>query len=278
MKEKNFRMAVRAYENALKENPDLPAQTKLNLGHAYYELGKNRQAQKNYIAALTNLQSPSLKSNACLQLGNLFVKEKNYKTALEWYQKSLLNQADNKKARINYELAWNLNKRKEEEEKKKNSAGNPEQDKKQNQENNNANQTKKDSGKPQPGRDQKGRDGESEKEENQKNSNKGKEQSSSNQEKENEKDKEEPKGKNEGKQTEENEDDGGKESKKKTKESNSDDPESYRLDRQKLRESGLNEEQAKNMLKAMRQSEVKYLQQRRFQGNNKPTGKTGPRW
>ena len=65
---------------------------------------------------------------------------------------------------------------------------------------------------------------------------------------------------------------------KKTSESDSQDPEAYRMDKKKLRESGLNEEQAKNMLKAMRQSEIKYLQQRQFRGKNNQKVNSGPRW
>jgi hypothetical protein len=81
-----------------------------------------------------------------------------------------------------------------------------------------------------------------------------------------------------GKEKEENPDQQGKDSQKKNQESSADDPDSYRMDKQKLRESGLNEEQAKNMLQAMRQNEVKYLQQRRFKGKGNARGKSGPRW
>ena len=80
MKDKDFRTAAKSYEEALKEEPELPAQTRLNLGHAYYHLGNKALAQKNYLAALASMNSPALKSNACLQMGNLFSKEKNYKT------------------------------------------------------------------------------------------------------------------------------------------------------------------------------------------------------
>jgi tetratricopeptide (TPR) repeat protein len=279
MKEKNYRSAVSAYEEALKENPNLPAQTKLNLGHAYYETGQNRLAQKNYLAALNGLSSPSQKSNACLQLGNLFVKEKNYKTALEWFQKSLLQSPENKIARQNFELAWHQNKKKEEEEQKKNPERNQNQDKNNSQQK----QDKQDNRQNKPDQNQ---SGQGKNTESQQNPNK-----PGNQKREQDNQKEDPKNpdskkpepkkpeeEKQGESKEEEKDEGGKESRKKTDESNSEDPDAFRLDRQKLKESGLNEEQAKNMLQAMRQNEVKYLQQRRFKGKGNARGKSGPRW
>ena len=292
MKEKDFRLAARSYEDALKEDPDLPAETKLNLGHAYFQLGNKALAQKNYQAALAGLNSEELKSAACLQIGNLFTREKNYKTALEWFQKSLIYQPENRKARLNYELAWKLNRKKEEEKEKqqpeKNQAkedsrnqqskGSPEQENKNEEnksqqentqakgQNRDQNQNKKDENRNAEERKQnaKGKDGREE------NSNKeGQEQKTGEQ-----KDADEPTGK----KGEENPDENGRDSKKQTRESNQEDPDSYRMDKQKLRESGLSEEQARNMLQAMRQSEVKYLQQRRFKGKNSSRDKSGPRW
>lgn len=266
MKEKKFRQAIKSYEEALKENPELPAQVKLNLGHAYYETGQNRQAQKYYLASMPGLTSPSEKANACLQLGNLFVREKDYKSALDWFQKSLLQQPDNRIARKNFELAWHLNKKKEEEEKKKNPERNQD-----NQQQNNQNQKKEDPGQNKSGQNQtgNGKDGATKPNQNQQSKKNGEEKS---------KDSKKQEEKRGGEEKEEEKDLNGQNSKKKTNESNAEDPESYRVDRQKLRESGLNEEQAKNMLQAMRQSEVKYLQQRRFKGKNGSKSKSGPRW
>ena len=62
------------------------------------------------------------------------------------------------------------------------------------------------------------------------------------------------------------------------KDSNMEDPEAYRMDRKKLQEAGLSEEQAKNMLQAMRQNEVKYLQQKRFKSKSAGNNKSVPRW
>ena len=277
MKEKNYRSAIRAYEDALKENPNLPAQTRLNLGHAYYETGQNRLAQKNYLAALNGLSSPVQKSNACLQLGNLFVKEKNYKTSLDWFQKSLLQSPENKIARRNFELAWHQNKKKEEEEQKKNPERNRNQDKDKSQ----SNQNKQENGQNNQNQTSQGKNSNSQQNPDKPGNQKGEQEEQKEEANKPDSKKTESKKTEEEKQgesKEEEKDENGKESRKKTDESNSEDPDAFRLDRQKLKESGLNEEQAKNMLQAMRQNEVKYLQQRRFKGKSNAKGNSGPRW
>jgi hypothetical protein len=279
MKEKSFRIASKTYEEALKENPDLPAQTRLNLAHAYFESGQNRLAQKNYLSSLNGLSSVAQKSNACLQLGNLSIKEKDYKSALNWYQKSLLHQPDNTTARRNFEMAWKLNKQKEEENEKEKKNPNPERnsgnENQQNQQQKDQNQGKSEPEQNKSNQNQNGKGRDSNQQQNQKSE--GKERT---------KDKEESKKPETGKRGEEKQEEGkeeekdeeGKESRKKTNESREEDPDSYRMDKKKLKESGLNEEQAKNMLKAMRQSEVKYLQQRQFKGKTNTKSGSGPRW
>jgi hypothetical protein len=57
-----------------------------------------------------------------------------------------------------------------------------------------------------------------------------------------------------------------------------DDPEAQRMDRKKLQEAGLSETQARNLLQAMRQNEVKYLQQRRYKSQKGGSDKDRPKW
>ncbi len=277
MKEGDFKTAEKSYQSAIKEKSELPSQVFLNLAHAAFELGKKAAAKKNYLSVLAGSGPAQQKSNACLQLGNLSAQEKNYPEALEWYKKSLLLDPENQKARKNYELAWKLKKQKEEEENKQN------QDKQQNQENQNNPENKS-----------------SETNSTQKQSNRGKDPKTENKDQENKKEKEQGKGngdKNNGKDAQQQKDalnqksdepgkDGeqsnpeneGDLSKNKTTQSNFNEPDAYRVDKQKLRESGLSEEQARNMLQAMRQSEIKYLQQRKFRGKNNSPGYSGQRW
>lgn len=294
MKKKDFSSAIRAYESAFKENPGIPAQAHLNLGSAYYQTGKFSKAMKSYLAAAGLLNNPEQKSQAYLQIGNIYAARKDYKSALDWYKRSLKTQPENKMARFNYELAYRLQKQQEEQENKNNPekqpAQNPrEQDqKKQEQKEKQGNQGQegqdKNQGKPgDQNKDNKnnpgnapGNDAQSNQKQSQKGSKPGGDEGK---EAENAIAKEGEKQK--GKAKEEQEDQAGKDdSKTKGKEeTDASDPNAIRLDKEKLQESGLSEDQARALLEAMRQSEVKYLQQRRFKsrkGGNSDSGK--PRW
>lgn len=276
MKERDFQTAVKSYEAALKEKTDLPSQVYLNLGNAFYELGKKEAARKNYQSVLSSSGPQPQKSIACLQLGNLAAREANYTEALEWYKKSLLFNPENQKARNNFELAWKLKKQEEEEEKKQ----------KENQPDTQENQqqSEQEGG---TGSDQdrkaaeRGNNAEKQKqgEKKEKSQGKGSESEPKGKQGSEQKDAQQQERDKAGKDGEqENPDNGENKSKNKTTESNPEDLDSYRVDKNKLRETGLNEEQARNMLQAMRESEVKYLQQRRFKGKNSAEGKSGRRW
>ena len=277
MKARDFKTAIDCYEKALVENPELPGQIYLNLGHAYFQVKNEKKAQKNYLTAAANIPSTSLKSIAFGQVGNIFFGNKNYKEAMDWYKKSLKTNPTNSNARFNYELAYKLNKQKEEEEKKKN----PEQKQSPEKEK----QNPRDEKKPKPGESKeqqqqpKSEEKQSGKEEKQKGPQPGSKQPENKPgqqkpgEKTSESDSKQEKGE-EKKPDENGEDEGAK----KDKETNMDDPEAQRMDRKKLQEAGLSEIQARNLLQAMRQNEVKYLQQRRFKSQKGGSDKDRPKW
>jgi len=280
MKKKDFKSAIDAYEKAFKESPDLPAQANLNLAHAYLQSRDYRQAQKNYLIAAGNLTSPSLISLAYQQIGNIYSAQKDYKTAMEWYKKSLKTQPENSSARYNYELAYKLNQKKEEEDKKRNPQKDPKKEPQQQnkkEEKSQKESSKKDSkedsqpeNKKQQEKDQPKKGSPEDKNKELKNSKEGKEQPGENSS-------ETGKKQEDGK--EEKPDPEGKDkSAQKNQETNMDDPEAQRMDKKKLLEAGLTEDQAKNLLQAMRQNEVKYLQQRRFKSTKGGRDKDKPRW
>jgi len=292
-KKGDFKTAIQAYESALKESSEVPAQANMNLGSAYFQTKDFPKAQKNYQTAASSLNSPGLKSVAYQQIGNIFSEQKDYKSALDWYKKSLKTNPANESARFNYELAYKLNKKKEEEEKKEN----PEKDKKQNPENKQdqkdqkdqkQDQKKEDKGK--EGKDKDGKDKDQKGKEDEKNGQKpgeqqkgkgpdskdGKDPKKGDDANAPETDKESAVGKE--KNQEEKDKDGKEESKNKKDESNVDDPNAIRVDKKKLQETGLSEEQAKSLLEAMKQSEVKYLQQRRFKSPKGGADKSKQRW
>ena len=277
MKSRDFKTAIDSYEKALAETPDLPGQIYMNLGNAYLQAKNEKKAQKNYLTAAANIPSTSLKSIAFQQVGNISFGKRNYKDAMEWYKKSLKTNPTNSSARFNYELAYKLNKKKEEEEKKKNPDQNPSQEKdKQNpreEKKQNSGEPKDQQQQPKPEEKQQGKE---EKQKGPKPSNKQQENKPGQQqpgEKTSESDSRQEKGQ-EKKPDEKGEDEGAK----KDKETNMEDPEAQRMDRKKLQEAGLSEMQARNLLQAMRQNEVKYLQQRRYKSQKGGSDKDKPKW
>ncbi len=289
MKKKDFASAIDSYEKAIKEFPGIPAQANLNLGHAYFQKKDYRLAQKNYLAAAANLTSTTLVSQAYQQIGNIFSEQHDYKQAMEWYKKSLKTQPENNSARFNYELAYKLNQKKEEKENKENKQ-NPEkkttpekkdkqdssQEKKQGQKEDSQQKGDKKDQKQENGKDkQDPKSGSSENKKKGQEADKGSRQQDQEQPGES---KSEADKKQEGGQEEKPDPDGKDKSQKKNKESNMDDPEAVRMDKKKLQEAGLTEEQAKSLLQAMRQNEVKYLQQRRFKSSKGGSDKDKPKW
>lgn len=283
MKEKNFQEAAKAWEEALREKSDLPAQVKLNLGHAYYASGRWKLAEKNYQNALAALNSPAQKSVACQQIGNLFSRNKDYKSALDWYQKSLLHDPENRSARLNFELAWKLRKQQETEEKKQaeqQKQQNPEkQENPQKQNNNDQIQQPQSSGSDKKDGKDAAKIEQKEGEKGDKNKGGGnRDEQQKKKDGQQQKDSQEQQSDQQGKGGEKSAAQEGEDSKEKNSNADADDANAMRMDKKKLRESGLTEEQARNMLEAMRQSEVKYLQQRRFRGKNSGSGSNGRRW
>ncbi len=282
MKKKDFKTAIQSYEEALKESPDIPAQANMNLGHAYYQTGDFKKAQKNYLSAATNLNSSSLKSLAYQQIGNIYSSQKNYQAAAEWYKKSLKTNPENESARFNYELAYKLNRKQEENQNRQNPDKKDQNKKDQDQNKEKQNQKNpQDKNQGDKGQDQKSSEKENKEDPKQgtpQNKKQGPQQGNKPGQEQPGESKSESDKKQEGAK-EENPDESGKDkSAKKNQESNMDDPDAQRMDRKKLQEAGLTEEQAKSLLQAMRQNEVKYLQQRRFKSQKGGADKQGPKW
>ena len=283
-KSKDYRTAIRSYEDALRERSDLPPQTQLNLGNAYFLSKQFEKAQKNYLAASAATASPAIKSIAYQQIGNIFSESKDYKVAMDWYKKSLKSNPENTGARFNYELAYKLN-QKAEEEKKQNQQQNPEKDKQDQKKQDKQEQQKQDQqkgGNGKEGKDkenEKGKDqpGQDKKEQQKKGGKDGQDQNKPGNQGDETVDKDKPNKDGKNNADEQEAKDGKEKSAKKGQESDELDPNAVRVDKKKLMETGLSEEQAKSLLQAMRQSEVKYLQQRRF-GSKKGGSSGRVRW
>ncbi len=277
LKKKDYRLAIRSYESALKENPDLPAQVRLNLAHACYQDNRPEAARNHYLAAAATLSNPAQRSVAFQQIGNLYARKKDYPTALEWYRKSLLTQPSNEAARFNYELTLKLSRqggpdkkqpspqesksgpKKDQPSPRENPKQNPEQGKKPGSEN--GREEEKEKSGPNQGKGPQG------KEQDKKPGNRqpGEEQGTA--------DEKQKDGREETPDPE-----GDQDSRNRNRQSNMEDPDAVRMDRKKLQEAGLTEDQARTLLQAMRQSEVKYLQQLRLKSQKGGRNRNTPRW
>lgn len=275
-KAKAYKSAISAYENALKETPELPGQLHMNLGHAYYQIKSWEQAQKHYQTAAAKLNAPVLKSQSFQQIGNILFKQQDYAQALEWYKKSLKTNPANAEARFNYELAYKKAKEKEKQEPQKKNQE-PQQDKqvgKDNKQNPEQKPENPDSQNQNPPSDDK--NAQEDKPQNKPGKQKdkgGKSDSSDEQDAQEGEDQKDKNGK-----SEKADEQGKEQSEQKKQEAQAEDADAVRIDRKKLMESGLTVEQAKTLLNAMKQSEVKYLQQRRFKSPKGKKSSEGPRW
>ncbi|TRX23849.1 BatC protein [Flavobacterium franklandianum] len=76
-----------------------------NLGNAIYKQNQAAEAKFAYATALTNTKSRVQRHKVFHNLGNVFMKEKNYTNAVEAYKNGLRNKPSDEETRYNYALA-----------------------------------------------------------------------------------------------------------------------------------------------------------------------------
>ena len=212
----------------------------LNLAHSHYHLGDTAGAKTNY-GSLTASNNAQFKSIAYQQLGVMNKDAGKLEEALQQLKSAIKADPSNQDARYNYEVVKKLL----EEQKNQDQQDQDQQD----QDGDSEDQQKKDQEK----QDQENKDGEQDDQE---------KQDGENQEKsEEEKEQEEQQQNKEGEEEQQEEQEKSKEE----------------MTKEKLEEMGITEEKARQLLEAMRQSEIKYLQhQRRKPTKRPPSGK--PDW
>lgn len=210
----------------------------LNVAHAYYHLGDTAGAKRNY-NSLTSSASQKMKSVALQQLGVMNKDAGKLEESLQQLKTAIKADPTNQDARYNYEVVKKL----------------LEEQQQQNQDQQNQDQQNKDGeeNQDQQQKDDQQKDGENQ-DENQKNQ--------ENQEQEKSEEENQEQNQQEQQQNE------GEEEEQKSQE---------QMTKEKLEEMGISEEKARQLLEAMRQSEIKYLQnQRRKATKRPPSGK--PDW
>ena len=76
-----------------------------NLGNAIYAQNQAGEAKYSYLKAIENTKIRPEKHQAFHNLGNVFMKEKNYTQAVEAYKNALRNNPSDEETRYNYALA-----------------------------------------------------------------------------------------------------------------------------------------------------------------------------
>lgn len=213
-------------------------QVTLNLGHAYYQKGDTTGAKLNYGRAGTS-NNKQLRSIANQQLGVMSKEAGKLEESLQQLKSAIKADPSNKDAVYDYEVVKKL----------------LEEQKQQQQDQENQDQQDQDQ------QDKEGED-----------------QEKQDQNKEGEEENKDQEGENQEQQDQENKEGEQQEQEQKEGEQEEQEQKSQEeMTKEKLEEMGISEEKARQLLEAMRQSEIKYLQnQKRKATKRPPSGK--PDW
>lgn len=272
-KKKMYNVAINRYKMLLKDFGVEDEKIKLNLAHAYYLSQDTTNARKEY-GELTAAKDKYVRSLAQQQMGNMRAKANDLESALLHYKAALRAYPENEEARQNYELVKKLLEKQEQqkkqnpenqEDKKQQEKEKEEKEKKEQQEKQDKQQQNKQN------QDKQNQDKQNQEKQNQEKQNQDKQQQEKEQQnKQKESEGGEKKDSQGDKKQAERDDNSDKTAKEKEKERS-------QLRSQRLQGMNMSEEQAKNILDAMKSSEVQYLQQNQKRTNKKPE-KGKPDW
>jgi len=239
--EGDYETAVKKYQfllDSMEVEDDL---IKLNLGHAYYHLGDSAGAKSNYGKAGMSVNN-ELKSIAYQQLGVMSKDANKLEQSLQQLKSAIKADPANRDAIYDYEVVKKLleeQKQQEQQQQEQDNENKENEEKKEEQNEDQQNQDQKNENGEQENKDQKGEN---------------------NEQQENEQEQQEQENQEEGEQQEQEQEKSQEE-----------------MTKEKLQEMGISEEKARQLLEAMRQSEIKYLQnQKRKATKRPPSGK--PDW
>lgn len=102
--DKNFRDAEANYRISQSKTPD-DAKSMYNLGNTIYTIDQPAEAGQAYIKAAEKSKTRPQKHKAFHNLGNVFMKDKNYTAAVKAYREALINNPSDDETRYNYALA-----------------------------------------------------------------------------------------------------------------------------------------------------------------------------
>lgn len=96
----DYPTAVNKYNQAMGKEAD-KALSHYNLGAAYYKAGKADSAMMHWQTVATGQGNPGLQAKAWHNIGNAFVKQRNFEKAVDAYKRSLKINPDDEDTRYN---------------------------------------------------------------------------------------------------------------------------------------------------------------------------------
>ena len=102
--DKNYRDAEANYRLSQSAFPD-NSKSLYNLGNTIYTINQSAEAGQAYIKAAEKAKTRSEKHKAFHNLGNVFMKDKNYTAAVKAYRQALINNPADDETRYNFALA-----------------------------------------------------------------------------------------------------------------------------------------------------------------------------
>ncbi|MBL4939683.1 MAG: tetratricopeptide repeat protein [Lutibacter sp.] len=111
-----FKEAEIAYKKGLSKNPNYPIAS-YNLGNSIYQQDRNKEAVSQFELVEKTFKEKISKAEAYHNMGNAFMKEKQYEKAVEAFKNSMRNNSKDDETRYNLALAQELLKKQQQENK-----------------------------------------------------------------------------------------------------------------------------------------------------------------
>ena len=111
-----FKEAEIAYKKGLSKNPNYPIAS-YNLGNSIYQQDRNQEAVSQFELVEKTFKEKISKAEAYHNMGNSFMKEKQYEKAIEAFKNSMRNNSKDDETRYNLALAQELLKKQQQENK-----------------------------------------------------------------------------------------------------------------------------------------------------------------
>lgn len=111
-----FKEAEIAYKKGLSKNPNYP-KASYNLGNSIYQQDRNKEAVNQFELVEKTFNDKMSKAEAYHNMGNSFMKEKQYEKAVEAFKNSMRNNSKDDETRYNLAMAQELLKKQQQDKK-----------------------------------------------------------------------------------------------------------------------------------------------------------------